>query len=93
VSTFKIHFLVPAEDGPIVSEPAGEPVRVSNGGRYVAACDPSLTMNENERGTGEPWGVRCKECVETDIFRQLRRPKPGRQAPETSEQVDNGCCG
>ena len=90
---FRIHFLVPADDGPLKTEAVGDPVKISTGGRFVCACDPGLRIDGiKERGTGEPWGVRCKACVESELFQQLKRPKPGMRGPESSEQVDNGCC-
>lgn len=96
MSVLRIHFLVPAAEGqasPIEVEPAGHPIKITPGGRFICACDPAQVLDDFNRATGEPWGVRCKACIETDIFQQMKRPKPGRSVPDMTEAVDNGCCG
>jgi hypothetical protein len=91
--TFRIHYLVPAATGPVKSAPGGDVVKIGSHGRFVVACDPNLTMSDADRGTGETWGVRCKKCIATEIFKRNRRPKPGQRSADFSEVVDNGCCG
>jgi hypothetical protein len=89
----RIHFLVPDDAGPVVSGPAGDPVRVSPGGRYRIACDPALRPSDWDRVTGEPWAVRCRACQATDAFRARARPKPGFATPDRTEETPPCGCG
>lgn len=73
----RIHLLVPDDAGPIHSGPADLIVTRSTAGRWRCACDGSITLGKLDRGTGEPWAVRCNACKATAAFRQVDRPKPG----------------
>lgn len=92
---FRIHFLVPVEEGPIHSAPDGnEALKIPKGGRkFRCACNPNLELSLADRGTNLPWGVRCSDCIRTEIFQAKKRMKPGVSTPDHSEAVDNGCCG
>lgn len=81
----RIHLLIENADGPIPTSPlnlnlpGGRVEVIGRHGKLRAACDPSITMNKYDRGTGvdTPWGVRCQACRETEAFQQVDRPKPG----------------
>jgi hypothetical protein len=89
----RIHLVVPDPEGPLVTGPGGTPFRLGEGGHFRVACEPGRkTFDASNRGTSEPWAVRCEKCVQTEAFKRVRRPKPGLQAPEKSVAVDNGCC-
>ncbi len=88
----RIHFLVFDPAGPIESLPAGAPVKVSTGGKFRVCCDPTIPLNEWNRATGEPWGVRCNACMATEEFQRLNRPKPGLDAPDRTEETDPCHC-
>lgn len=90
----RIHLLVPAQNGPIQSGVGGNNplMPVGTNARYVCACDPGITMNVMDRGTTEPWGVRCNACRETALFNAVNRPKPGMVGPVGDLEAD-GCCG
>lgn len=78
----RIHYLVPCDDGVIASGglvvkgPGGKPVQAAAPQSYRCACDPTLTLNYWDRGTGETWAVACKACSETEIFKENYRPHP-----------------
>ncbi len=82
----RVHFLIPAEDGPVVSGAKDSQIPLANKDQmpthFVVACDASIVMSELDRGTGEPWCVRCDACMATKEFQERNRPKPGiRMAP------------
>lgn len=83
----RIHFLVPDDVGIIQSGTSAGPVPIGTETRYRVACDPTIKMNDWNRGTHEPWGVRCLACMDTEIFKELDRPKPGRTHPDRSEET------
>lgn len=86
--TFSIHLVLPAEDGPIVTKAAGDPVKITPGGRYVVLCDPKLIPDGNKhRATDCPWGVRCSKCIAHPRWAELYRPKPGMSNADESEAV------
>jgi len=82
----RIHFLVPDPSGRIVSGPAGSTLKVGREGRWRVACDPKIVMGDQDRGTGEPWAVRCAACFKTKEFEAANRPKPG-QAEAGADEV------
>lgn len=89
----RVHFVVPAPEGPIVSAPEGNgSIGVPAGKRFVVACDPSISLSEWDRGTGEPYAVHCEACKATEIYRTLYRPRPGREGASMTEDA-GGCCG
>lgn len=98
----RVHLLVETPGGPVVSRPADGtiPVGGKDGGpnHFAVLCDPSIVMDGKlERGTGEPWGVRCDACRAKMKELGLERDKPGlRPAPEQEEadgKADCGCGG
>jgi hypothetical protein len=74
--SFKLHFLVPDEKGPIHSKPGGTAFPVGREMRSHIACDPAMTLSEVHRGTGEPWLVVCTACQATEEFKKLYYPRP-----------------
>jgi hypothetical protein len=83
--TLRIHLLVKDPDGRIRSAPAGSPVLIGSRSNYRAACDPAIVLGTYDRGTTEPWAVRCAACKATAEFQAVDQPKPNRAA---DPQVD-----
>lgn len=75
--TLRIHFLIPDDAGPVVSEGMavnlpGGPVTVG-GGKFRAACDPKLCeFGAFDRATGSWWAVACGDCFETPEFQHAQ---------------------
>lgn len=92
----RIHLLVEDAAGPNVSRPvlgslpvggrAGQPTR------WRFACDAAGTLGNFDRGTGEPWGVRCDACKASDLFKAVDRPKPAAPGDEQMVADGSGCC-
>ena len=77
----------------LASVPKGA-IQGGGGREYVIACEPSLRLSDMDRGTGEPWAVRCDACRATEFFKAIDRPKPGtRQAAMQMDADGSGCCG
>ena len=80
--TLRIHLLVQDHAGPIhsggmnLNTPVGV-VPVGQPASYRVACDPEILLDDLNRGTGEPWAVRCADCFQTPEFQKINRPKPG----------------
>ena len=72
----RIHFLVSDTNGAIHSAPGGTTFFVGAQSRWRCACDAAVLMGQADRGTTEPWGVRCTACKATDEFRAANRPRP-----------------
>lgn len=92
----RIHLL--AQDGPIVSKRAGSPLPIGTDSTWHFACDETRakTLGDFDRGTTEPWGVRCKACRKTAAYADVCKakgidpavvpcPRPGRHVPQESE--------
>lgn len=97
MATFRMHFAVPLEDGPIVSlggpefppeiqQLVGE--RLSAGGTFVVACDPAIIPNEIDRITGDPAHVYCPRCKKTDWFKKAFKPVLSRRDMIKREGVE-----
>jgi hypothetical protein len=104
IPRMRMHLLVPMPGGPVHSRPAqGGPGTHGMGGSmplgtsqtYIIACEPSLAMDGVlQRGTTEPWCVRCDACRQTDYFLAIDRPRPGTQRAARQMEADgSGCCG
>lgn len=85
--SLKIHYLVPAADGPLQSRevaktPAGP---IGTNLRYRAACGATVDGYEH-RATGPdtPWAVRCAQCKATEEFR-AGAAKHGTERPKERE--------
>ena len=87
----RIHFLVPSSNGAVHSNPIGKPFPIGSRSDYRVACDASIVMGDLNRGTHEPWGVRCNACMATVDFKRLNRPKPTGNVPDMTEETK--CCG
>jgi hypothetical protein len=73
----RIHLLVEDPAGAVPSARIDTPVGpLGKDTRLRAACDPSVTMGQYDRGTAEPWAVHCKACKETAEFKAIDRPHP-----------------
>lgn len=90
VKKLRIHLLVQAP-GPIQSGPGGDGLRIGTRSTWRCACDAAITMGELNRGTTEPWAVRCNACRETEAFHAIDRPRPGWDGRYADLQAD-GCC-
>lgn len=75
--SFKIHYLVPAADGPVQSKPGGTTFKVGKDQKYVVACDPTILLTDVHRGTHEPWNVCCALCEATEVYKKTFYPRPG----------------
>lgn len=80
-NSLRIHLMVHDPEGIIHSGPGGTTKLIGRVGNWRLACDPTLTLSENDRATGEPWCVHCAECFKTEEFKAVDRPRPG-QATE-----------
>lgn len=73
----RIHLLVSDAKGPIPSAPGGSTFKVGKpASKYAVACDPAIILGDWNRGTTEPWAVRCEECRKTEAYKKIDRPKP-----------------
>lgn len=82
---FRIHLLVADPHGAVVSAPGGTAFRVGTRSRWHVACDPQRVLSAVDRGTTEPWAVRCPECCATAAFQAIDRPRPvGVESPAES---------
>jgi len=87
----RVHLLVQVPNGPIHSGPAKGSIPIGTKSRWCVACGPSILMDQLNRGTTEPWAVRCDACRQTAAFQAIDRPKPGREG--SVETDGDGCCG
>ena len=90
--TFRVHFVVPAEEGALQSagmelNVQGGRVHVGHPGHYRVACDPTLVFDELNMGTGEPWAVRCADCFATEVFKERWYPRPGSVEAEAAKTM------
>ena len=76
-NSLRVHLMVSDPEGPIHSGPGGTTFKVGRVGNWRIACDPKLTLDDNNRASGEPWAVHCADCFKTDEFKAVDRPKPG----------------
>ncbi len=96
----RMHLLVAMPGGPVKSHPAqggedlpGDTFPRGTNQSYIIACEPSLAMDGNlDRGTTEPWCVRCDACRQTDYFKAIDRPKPGSQLAAAQREATGGNC-
>jgi hypothetical protein len=96
----RMHLLAPMPGGAVKSAPGqggdgGGTFPAGTNQSYIIACEPSLAMDGVlDRGTTEPWCVRCDACRETEFFKAIDRPKPGTgPSPKQMEADGSGCCG
>lgn len=83
----RIHLLIRDQGGAVQSNADKTAPKLGKGGRFCVACDPSITMGELDRGTADPWGVRCEACMAIEAFKAIDRPKPGQAIPDRSEET------
>jgi len=87
-NVLRIHLLVPDEVGPIQSAPGGTTFKIGTRRKFRVACDSTIELGTWNRGTTEPWGVRCQACRETADFRLVDRPKPGVESEEVPDATE-----
>lgn len=87
---FRVHLLVPHYKGAVESRGMRFMNQPLGGGRYGAACNPTLTLSPVERGTGEPKAVQCAACEATAAYRELRAAETPKAEPATAGAAP--CC-
>ena len=85
MASFRLHYVVPAPSGPIVSDGGPQLPLETQGvlgerpgkpGTYQVACDPKLTLTGIDRGTDRTYLVACPACKATDVYKATYRPHP-----------------
>jgi hypothetical protein len=86
--SFKVHYVVANEAGPIRSAAGGTTFKIGKAGRFAIACNPRLRLDRYHRGTTEPWAVVCDACRATEVFQRNFYERPRIRKPRSQ-----GRCG